>query len=206
MEKEIFFIFSQYRTGSTVLCDALNSHPEIICVHESLRPGEIIDPPGRCATVRYQDVAVILSEMKPDARFIGLHGQYDHLDEIMHLADELKIRLFRRDTVGGAIGQCLLNYTRVNAAFDLNVDIALDCNKLRIKRDKEMCAYTDYDVKTEKIFRNNEMIEKIPRRLSRRLLKRIGVDDFRRPLIVSTNQHRDEFMPANREEIYARAR
>lgn len=190
---EVFFLFSQHRSGSKLLCSLLDSHPDIACEHESLSPGrggEKLD---------YLEVAERLEKENPEAKFIGLHGHYEYLTDQMHLACVPKLLLYRKDEVLGGIKQSLMGIRRANGLFDLHAPTTVYNYQLRIKRNREMKTYSTFKLTYERLTRGKD-ITKMPWWLNRRILHHIGADFIR---LTTSVKKEPEMLPKNLREIYA---
>lgn len=195
---KVFFIFSQYRTGSKLLCSLLDSHPEITCIHESLSPRNgVIERLGCDETGDWRDIASAISRDHPDSRYIGLHGQADMLtDEELNASTE-KIALYREDVVLGGVKQTLMDIERVNLGFALNADLAHRNIDMRKERDEVIHYHSTMKLSYEQMT-GGENITSLPFDLNKKLLKHIGASNYR---LIATTEKQRQTLPNNMEEI-----
>jgi hypothetical protein len=193
MTAKVFFVFSQYRTGSELLCSLLNSHPDITCLHESLAPSR----DGK--KVDWWEKANELARQYPLAKFIGVHGQANMLSEDTLNAPGKKIILSREDEVLGAVKQVLLEQRRVHNGFDLNFGFVEHCMKLRKNREKVITSEATFKLTYEQMTRGGNNINQLSPWLNWRLLKHIGADWYRLKTSLPKGK---PMLPSNLEEIY----
>lgn len=189
---EIFFIFSQHRSGSRVLCSLLDSHPDIVCPHEVLNP-------GRGDKLNYIEVAERLNI--ENSKFIGLHGHFEYLSNEILNAPFPKLLLYRKDEIMGGIKQSLMGIRRVNGLFELHAPTAIWNSNLRINRNKEMRLHSTNSISYEKLT-NNEEVTELPKGITKRLLSFVGAEY---QTLATTVRKEPEMLPKNIEEIYAYA-
>jgi len=179
-----------------MFCNALNSHPDIVCFHEAFTPSR--DAPTDFNVVLQEKIDGLVASGQPIPKFIGLHGQYENLNDQIHIADVPKIHLFRKDEIRGGMRQCLMGLRRVDKGFDLDVDIANNATQVRQKRTKEMKTYSTLDVVSEKLMRKDS--GKIRFWQTVRILNHLGARHSK----LTSSIKPEGYEPRNMEELYAR--
>ena len=200
---KIFFVVSQYKTGSKLLCSLLDSHPDIVCPHEIMTTGRGHSEQGITGEMSWHERAAVLAEANPDAKLIGLHGQVDMMpDDIYHMGFPI-IGLRREDEVLGGVKQTLMDVDRLHGHFDLNVNIALDNTDMRRLRDIPIMLYSTFKTTFERLTRGGKEIKRMPWILAWRMLNHIGARKwwyFWR--LKTTISKEPPMLPKNLQEIY----
>jgi len=200
----IFFIFSQYRSGSALLCSLFNSHPDISCIHEGLKRGEdgvqLADSafflvPGE---VDWWERANLIASRYPLAKHIGLHGHVDMLNDDILNAPFPKIMLYREDEILGGVKQTMMEYDRIDRGYDLDLDIAERNIALRIQRNSIIKPYATMTLSYERMTRGKN-ISRLSCWLNRRLLYHVGACNFTMNTRVEKTR---KSLPRNMGEIY----
>ena len=133
MDREVvlFFVFSQFRSGSTMFCNSLSLHPDIVCPHESLNY-------IRLGRYTIEELIVEIAKENPTKRYIGLHGQYEQIPEELYSHPARKIMLGRRDQWKAAADEINLHYRRTHGNFDINPDLLKSTHDKRVSNFREM--------------------------------------------------------------------
>lgn len=186
----ISFIFSQWHTGSKLLCSLLNSHPDVCVWHEALQPikGKITD---------YEAVAEHM--LKESGKTIAvLHGHINWIHPDVLAVDAPKIGLDREDFFMGAIKQIMLDYTRPHNQFTLDPYYVKKAIEVRKKNNKIIRDNVDLLLSFEDLTRSGEVTE-LNNTCTRRALKLIGAD---RQTLKAGVYPQKAMLPSNLDEIH----
>lgn len=169
-----FHLMSQHRSGSKLLCTALNGHPEIACPHE----------PGTHHQGRLGQYRTFIEEIREVTQkpIVVYHHHWCFTTQEM-LDDEFpKILLYREDELPGAIATMNLQLGRPNGLFEMNKERVKQRYEDRNTANQAMASYADLTISYEELTGGQEITE-IPAAAQAKLLSWMQVDTevFLRP-------------------------
>ena len=194
MPSKPFFVFSQFHSGSKMLCSLLESHPDIVCPHESLLTIDGVAPD-------FNRVFAKLRGQQPFNTYYGLHAQYPNVTHDMLHASIPKILLYREDEIKGALSQYVHSIRRVNRQFELDPAIVQNRAEQRYARTAEMAEHCTMTVSYEELTGGGANISRLNPDLGNRILTHIGAE----PAILTTQIRKNtQMLPKNLDECYGR--
>jgi len=186
---DTFHVVSLHRSGSALLCSALNSHPDIYCPHEPTT--EI-----QHALDAYTSQIRIMHE-STDKRVVGYHHHAQLTTAAMLDDANINIHLHRRDIRQGAIAEMSLGFPRANGKFTLKESFIDKVEATRRSLDAELAAVADVSICFEDLHDGGPIAE-LPENISRQLCEAIGVDY--QPLITSTKPEAEKRPKGNAKQ------
>ena len=167
-----FIILALPRTGTKMLVDALNSHPDISSVTHEFRGTED----------KYWEHPYVLSNVFEDWMF----------DE--HIT---RIHLYREDAIAGAKSLLLMSYQFPDKQFVIPPNEVVKIARFRKARDKEFSEVCSVSVSYEALC-NNQHITQLPAAFTSRFCKAVGVvyHPLTTDMVMSNKQ-----TPKNQEEL-----
>lgn len=188
MDRVNFLLLSLPRSGSRMLCDLLNSHPDIACEHELYG-----DPDKRSD---YRGALDNLSDKYGKPVAVG-HAQYGQLHSSM-LIDKIKrLLLVREDKLRGAISAMLMGVPRANGLFRLESWQVRQLQDERALHTAIMRPHAD-EVVTYEELTGGEAIVELAETQARRLCAFFGVTYH--PLTTTVRKNYPK-LPENLEEL-----
>lgn len=147
MPVNAFHILSLHRCGSRMLCNALDNHPSISCLHEG--------------AIYVKDLALAdkfqaLAKGKP---VVGLHSHYPQVTPEIEASPHPKIAILNKDAADGAQAEAMINCIRANDKYSVDATLLTEIQTRRDSEAAELIALADLVLYIEDITKNQEITD-----------------------------------------------